>query len=203
MSVAVRRRLAAAMIGTALAGGALSSLAACSTGADAVDQTAGGDFRFVAGTDTGKAIPVAARKAAPDFSGQTLDGKTVSLRDYRGKTLVLNFWGSWCAPCRVEAPDLETVYKEDASRGLRVLGVDVKEADKQFATSFIRNKALTYPSLWDPDGRTALSFRNYPPNSIPSTIVIDGNGRVAAVHLGPLLAPDLRTIVDPILRQQQ
>ncbi len=203
MPVAARRRVVAALIGAALAGGALSSLAACSTGADAVDQTAGGDFRFVAGTDTGKAIPVAARKAAPDFAGRTLDGKPVSLRDFRGKILVLNFWGSWCAPCRVEAPDIETVYKEDAARGLRVLGVDVKEADKQFATSFIRNKALTYPSVWDPDGRVALAFRNYPPNSIPSTIIIDRTGKVAAVHLGPLLASDLRTIVDPILGQRQ
>ncbi len=203
MPVAVRRRVAAALIGTALVGGALCSLAACSTGADAVDQTAGGDFRFVAGADTGKAIPVAARKAAPDFAGQTLDGKPVALRDFRGKVLVVNFWGSWCAPCRVEAPDIQTVYKKDAARGLRVLGVDVKEADKQFATSFIRNKGLTYPSVWDPDGRVALAFRNYPPNSIPSTIVIDRDGRVAAVHLGPLLASDLQTIVDPILGQRQ
>lgn len=199
---ALRRRALAALAGVVLALGALWSLAACSTGADAVDQTAGGDFRFVAGDDTGKAIPVASRKHAPDFSGTTLDGRAVTVGDYRGEVLVLNFWGSWCAPCRVEAPDIETVYRQDRARGLRVLGVDLKEADKQFATSFIQNKGITYPSLWDPDGRTALAFRNYPPNSIPSTIVIDRQGRVAAVHLGPLLASDLRTIVTPILAER-
>jgi peroxiredoxin len=176
-------------------------VAGCSTGTDAVDQTAAGQYRFVSANKKGELIPVSQRKAAPAFSGTLLDGKSAKLSDFRGKVVALNFWGSWCAPCRVEAPDLQKVYAKDKARGLQVVGVDVKDT-KSYAESFISRKGITYPSFWDPDGRAALTFRDFNPNAIPSTILLDRKGRVAGVYLTSLLDNDLSKVADPLLAEK-
>ena len=87
----------------------LATLAGCTTGSDAVDQAAGGEFRFVSGTPTGQTIAVADRKSAPDVTGALLGGGSWDLQAQHGKVVVLNFWGPWCPPCRVEAPDFSAV----------------------------------------------------------------------------------------------
>lgn len=171
--------------------------AACSTGTDAVDQTSGGDFRFVSANKKGELIPAADRKSAPTFEGTTLEGGRLRVTSLRGKVVLLNFWGSWCAPCRAEMPDIQRLYRGERARGLRVLGVDVKD-QKQLAASFVRGKHITYPSMWDPDSRIALAFRGFS-LTIPSTILIDRKGRVAGVYVGALLYGDYRSVVDPLL----
>jgi peroxiredoxin len=173
----------------------------CSTGTNAVDQTAAGQYRFVSANKKGTLIPAKERKSAPAFSGQLLDGKGAKLSDYRGKVIALNFWAAWCSPCRVEAPDLEKVYRAEQQAGLQILGVDVKD-DKQSAQQFISDKDITYPSFWDPQGRAALTFRNFNPNAIPSTILIDRKGRVAAVYMAPLIDNDLTVAVKPLLSEK-
>lgn len=173
----------------------------CSTGSNAVDQTAAGQFRYVSANKKGTLIAADKRKAAPAFSGQLLNGKNAKLADYRGKVIALNFWGSWCPPCRVEAPDLEKVYRAEQNAGLQILGVDVKDS-KQYVRQFVQEKGITYPSFWDPQGRVALAFRNFNPNAIPSTILIDRKGRVAAVYMAPLLDNDLTVAVKPLLREK-
>lgn len=175
--------------------------AGCSTGSNAVSQTAAGQFRYVSANKKGTLIPADKRKTAPGFSGQLLNGKTAELADYRGKVIALNFWGSWCPPCRVEAPDLEKVYRAEHKDGLQIVGVDVKD-DKQSVQKFMRDKHITYPSFWDPQGRAALTFRNFNPNAIPSTILIDRKGRVAAVYMAPLIDNDLAVAVKPLLREK-
>ncbi|HEX3816459.1 MAG TPA: TlpA disulfide reductase family protein [Mycobacteriales bacterium] len=174
---------------------------ACSGGSDAVDQNAADQYRFVSATKKGEVIPAGKRHEAPPFSGTLLDGKSAKLSDYRGKVVALNFWGEWCPPCRVEAPDLQKVYAAEQARGLQIVGVDVKD-DKGNAEQFIKMKHITYPNFWDPQGRAALTFRNFNPNAIPSTILLDRKGRVAGVYVTPLLDNDLSKVVKPLLAEK-
>jgi peroxiredoxin len=169
-------------------------LAGCSTGSGAVDVNNGGEFRFVAGTAAGEVIPVAERQSAPEFSGTLLTGEEFTSSELAGDVAVLNFWGSWCAPCRVETPEFQTVYSEVADSGVQFLGLNVKD-QQQFAEAFVDSKGITFPSLFDPKGEVALAFRDYPANAIPSTIVLDRDGRVAAVYTGEVRQDDLRAVV--------
>jgi thiol-disulfide isomerase/thioredoxin len=176
--------------------------AACSTGTDAVDPNAGGEYRFVAGDGTGTLIPAADRKPAPRFSGSYLGGGDFASASLAGKVAVINFWGSWCGPCRVETPAFQQVYQATRPLGVQFLGVDVKDSD-QAAQAFLANKKISYRSLYDPDGRVALAFRGFPPNSIPATIVLDPAGRVAEVHLGTMLAGDLQPVLRTLAAEQR
>jgi peroxiredoxin len=185
------RRAFLAAVGCAL-------LAGCSTGSDAVDVNNGGEFRFVAGTPAGEVIPPDERAQAPAFSGTLLDGAKFSSSTLAGDVAVLNFWGSWCAPCRVETPEFQQVYADVKDDGVQFLGLNVKETSEQFATAFVDRFGIEFPSLYDPRGEVALAFRGYPANAIPSTIVLDPDGRVAAVYTGTVSPADLRTVIDRI-----
>jgi peroxiredoxin len=177
-----------------VAAAATLTLAGCSTGSGQVDVNNGGEFRFVAGTPAGEVIPVAERASAPSFSGTLLDGEGWSSDELAGDVAVLNFWGSWCPPCRVETPEFQEVYTEVADQGVQFLGLNVKD-QQQLAQAFIDNKGITYPSLFDPSGEVALAFRGYPATAIPSTIVIDREGRVAAVYTATVSQDDLRSTI--------
>jgi thiol-disulfide isomerase/thioredoxin len=189
----VRSPLARALRVTAL-GAAAVLLAGCSTGDSAVDVNNGGEFRFVAGTAAGEVIPAAERAGAPDFSGTLLGGGDWSSDELSGDVAVLNFWGSWCAPCRVETPEFQQVYTEVADDGVQFLGLNVKDQE-QFAEAFVAGKGITFPSLYDPKGEVALAFRDYPASAIPSTIVLDRESRVAAVYTGEVRQDDLRAVL--------
>jgi len=184
------RGLVLALVGAAL-------LVAGCTGKDAVDVNNGGEFRFVAGTPAGEVIPVKDRQKAPEFGGQLLDGTEYSSSDLSGDVAVINFWGSWCPPCRVETPEFQQVYSRVQDDGVRFLGINVKD-DKQLADAFLQSKGITFPSLYDPRGEVALAFRDYPANAIPSTIVLDRDGRVAAVYTGEVRQDDLRAVLQQL-----
>jgi thiol-disulfide isomerase/thioredoxin len=173
---------------------------ACSTGANAVDVNNGGEFRFVAGTPAGEVIPEADRASAPVFSGTLLDGAAFTSSALAGHVAVINFWGSWCPPCRVETPQFQQVSTEVAGDGVHFLGVNVKD-DEQLADAFLRSKGITFPSLYDPRGEVALAFRDYPANAIPSTIVLDREGRVAAVYTAAVEPDDLRSVLTRVVRE--
>jgi thiol-disulfide isomerase/thioredoxin len=183
----------------ALLAGALVALTGCTTGSSVVDVNNGGNFRFVAGTPAGEVIPQGERKSAPTFAGDLLGGGDFTSSSLAGSIAVLNFWGSWCPPCRVETPEFQQVYTEVQPRGVHFLGLNVKETDPQFATAFVRDKGITFPSLYDPKGEVALAFRDYPANAIPSTIILDRKGRVAAVYTGAVQPDDLRTVLGELL----
>jgi thiol-disulfide isomerase/thioredoxin len=174
-----------------LAGAVLVALAGCSTGSNAVDVNNGGEFRFVAGTPSGEVIPADQRAGAPRFTGTLLDGTAFDSSSLAGSVAVVNFWGSWCAPCRVESPQFQQVSTQVASQGVRFLGVNVKD-EEQFAKAFVATQGITFPSLYDPRGEVALAFRDYPANAIPSTIVLDRQNRVAAVYTAAVKPDDLR-----------
>jgi peroxiredoxin len=178
-------------------------LAGCSTGSDQVDVNNGGEFRFVAGTPSGEVIPEDQRGTAPEFSGTMLEtGEKFLSSALADQVVVLNFWGSWCAPCRVETPEFQEVYADVKDDGVQFLGLNVKETSEQFAVAFVDRFGIEFPSLYDPRGEVALAFRGYPANAIPSTIVLDTQGRVAAVYTGTVSKKDLRTVIDRVLGEE-
>ena len=176
-------------------------VAGCSTGANAVDVNNGGEFRFVAGTPAGEVIPVDERATAPEFAGTLLGGGAYSSDELAGQVAVLNFWGSWCAPCRVETPQFQEVYAEVRDDGVEFLGLNVKETSEQFALAFVDRFGIEFPSLYDPRGEVALAFRDYPANAIPSTIVLGRENRVAAVYTGEISQDDRRRVIDRVLEE--
>lgn len=120
-----------------------------------------------------------------DVSGKTLAGEDWSLADHRGKVVVVNVWGTWCPPCRKEAPTLGKAARELASEGVVFVGINTRDSGTAQGLAFEKNFDVPYPSIFDPDGRTLLAFRGtLPPNAIPSTLVIDRDGKVAASVLG-------------------
>lgn len=185
-------RVRAAIVATL----AVLALAGCATGKDAVDQTSGSGNGFVDAGITTKVYPAGERPAAPAYTGDLLGGGTFDLAAQRGHVVVLNLWGSWCAPCRVEARDLEAAYRAAKDRGVVFIGDNIRD-DHDGATAFEKAHGITYPSVSDPGSRFALAFRDLkvPPSAIPSTIVIDASGHVAAVHLGSITQAQLTDLI--------
>lgn len=174
----------------------------CATGKDAV--VTGGTFNFVSpGGKVDITYDVADRQQSPTLSGDDLmnEGKQLSIADFPGKVIVLNLWGQWCGPCRVEAPEMQKVYDQTKASGVQVVGIDLRDNDRTPAQDFMRDRKLTYPSIYDPSGRTLLQLSGYPRNIIPSTIVLDKQHRVAAVYLRDLLASDLLPVVQRLVAE--
>jgi thiol-disulfide isomerase/thioredoxin len=179
-----------------LAAAALLALGGCSTGANAVDQTAGSDNRYVSGDGKTIVYEAAKRAAAPAVTGTTLDGKSYDLADQKGHVVVINFWAEWCPPCRAESDDLEQVHQSTKDSGVDFVGVDIRD-DKDKAEAFV-NERSTYPSIFDPAGRVALNFRDVPPQTLPATLIIDRSGRIAAVIRDVVLKDKLTELVDQV-----
>jgi thiol-disulfide isomerase/thioredoxin len=168
-------------------------LAGCSGTQEAV--ATGGEFQFVApgGQTTIFYDPAESRGRVTGIEGESLlrEGATVGLDDYAGQVVVLNIWGSWCGPCREEMPGLQLVHEQT---GAVVLGIDVRD-DRQAATDFVRDRGITFDSIFDPPGRTLARLSGYPRNTVPSTLVLDEQHRVAAVFLTMIRVPELIPVV--------
>ena len=120
------------------------------------------------------------RQVLPTVSGPALgSNQTISTQDYRGKVVVVNVWGSWCPPCRKEAPDLQAASVETKDVA-QFVGITSKDYDPAPAEAFVRSFKITYPSIYDPTGKVLLAFAGeLPPSAIPSTMIIDREGRLA------------------------
>ena len=170
--------------------------AACSSG-EVNDHPGGNGQAFVEGDGTVTVIPVDQRVAAPHVTGTTLDGGTYSLADHLGDVVVLNVWGSWCAPCRAEAPTLAQMSKDLADKGVSFVGINTRDQDAA-ARAFQDRFGVGYPSIADPDGALLLEFRGTAPQAIPSTLVIDRQGRVAATVAGEVTYAGLRRLAEQV-----
>lgn len=132
----------------------------------------------------------------PRLEGPTLgEGATLSVADQRGHVVVINVWGSWCGPCRAEAPDLAAISQETALRGVRFLGIDVRD-EPAAALKFERTYGITYPSFDDRDGSLLARFNGIIPiGAVPSTLVVDEGGVVRARIIGRVDGPTLRSLI--------
>ena len=176
------------------------ALAGCGGGAIGADTPTSSGQSFVGSAYTSTVFRAGARPAAPDISGTTLAGQHLSLSDYRGSVVVLNFWGSWCSPCRAEAPDLTALATNYSARGVKFLGIDIRD-DRVSADAFVQTFRTPYPSLNDPADELALAFRGtVPPAAIPSTLVIDRTGHIAARILGSVSYDSLRALITQVTR---
>ena len=132
----------------------------------------------------------------PAISGKTVDDQTLNLADLRGHVLVLNVWGSWCAPCRAEAPDLAKISAETAPRGVRFVGIDVRD-NAAAARAFTRSYGITYPSFDDQNGLVLAQFTGIiPVSAVPSTLVVDKRGVIRARVVGRVDGGTLRGLIE-------
>lgn len=174
-------------------------LVGCTSGNGDASQD-GSEYRFVQAQAQGEVIPREDRKPAPDVTGELLGGQSFKLSSLKGKVVVLNFWATWCAPCRVEAPELEKIYTKYQPKGVALIGVLVRDSKDQ-GEVYSKQEGLTYPSIYDPKTQIALQFRNYPVVAIPSTIVFDRNGDVAAAYVSSVNATSLTETIDKLLAE--
>jgi thiol-disulfide isomerase/thioredoxin len=160
-------------------------LSGCAGGQNAQSGPAGGDTNYVGGSVGTTTFKAGQRAAAPQVAGATLTGGHLSLSSYRGDVVVLNFWASWCAPCRSEAPVLAQLSRSYQAKGVRFVGVNIKDPGQANGEAYERSFGITYPSLYDPSATVLLAFRNtVPPSAIPSTLIIDRTGHIAARIIG-------------------
>ena len=192
------RALAGLAVVLTLAG--CGALAGCGVGKDAVDQSGGGDKRFVSSTLVREYAP-ADRLPAPRVQGAAVSGPRVDTGAYHGKVLVVNFWGSWCAPCRSEAQSLQDISATSKDRGVQFVGVNIRDA-RDRAAAFERAYGITYPSVYDAAGRVALAFRKTPPQGTPATVLVDRQGRVAAVYSRAVRYGELKAAVDALAAER-
>ncbi|MGW0708622.1 TlpA family protein disulfide reductase [Streptomyces sp. NPDC002643] len=199
MSVRTSRSRAALL--TAGAAALTLVLTACSGGGV---QGGGGGTGFVAGSDGIATVKKGDRATAPELSGKTIDGDTLDVSQYKGKIVVLNVWGSWCPPCRAEAPNFVKVSTDLAGQGVQFVGINTRDTSTRPARAFEDEYKVTYPSLYDPTGKLLLRFEKgaLNPQMIPSTLVVDRDGKLAARAQKPLTEELLRKMLKPILAEK-
>ena len=139
---------------------------------------------------------IAVGEAAPSGDLPSLDGNgTGSLADYRGRWVLVNFWASWCLPCRDESPALETFYRQHRSQRFTVLGIDTRDLTDD-GRAFVDRYALTYPELRDGNGDRARDFGT---SGVPENFLINPKGRLVLIRRGPVDSTYLDQFVAPML----
>ena len=195
------RRVIGPTVGLLLVAAAALGLAACGGGATAQQTAVGNGSSFVPGSYGTTVFGAGKRPVAPDVSGITLTGSKFHLSADRGTVVVMNFWGSWCTPCRQEAPALAALARRFPPSVARFVGVDIRD-DPASAEAFMRTFRVGYPSLNDPNDEVALDFSGtVPPAGIPTTLVIDRSGRIAARIVGAASYDGLAALITQVSRE--
>ena len=133
---------------------------------------------------------------AVDFALEALDGTEVSLSQYRGDVVLINFWATWCPPCRAEIPDIEDAYRARKDEGLVVLGVSVEQSHTSVAP-FVELAGMTYPVLLD---ELSQVYNTYRAPGLPMSILVDENGVIQARHIGQLSRAQLDEYLNQVLK---
>ncbi|MGH3458862.1 TlpA family protein disulfide reductase [Aeromicrobium sp.] len=174
----------------------LGALAGC--GSVGTEGSTGG---YVSGNGSITVVDPGERKKAPVLSGDDLDGRPLSTADFAGDTLVVNVWGSWCPPCRKEAPALAKVSRDYADRDVTFVGVLVRD-EPAAALAFTRKQDTPYRSIADFSGRNLLGFsKSLPSQAIPTTWIIDDRGRVAVRIMDEVSASTLAGLIDDVKKK--
>jgi peroxiredoxin len=140
------------------------------------------------------------RPAVEPITGELLDGTAYDMAQQKGKVVVVNFWGSWCAPCRAEADDLENTYQATKDRGVSFIGVNSRD-DRDAAREFERGR-VTYPSLYDFPGQVGIQF-DVTNVSMPATLIIDRQGRIAVALRQATTEAQLKPLVEKVAAEGQ
>ncbi|WP_111766616.1 TlpA family protein disulfide reductase [Nakamurella deserti] len=186
---------------TAIAAATALVVSGCTSNATAIPGN--GAFVFVSpGGKSEFTYAPGERGTVEDFTGSSVTdaGQTIKLSDYAGKIMVLNVWGSWCVPCRAEAEDLEVAAELSAGDPVQFLGINIRD-DRQAAADFMAARAMPFPSIYDPTTRTLLSMSGLPTSSIPTTIVLDREHKVAKIYLRVVEAQELDEAVDALVAE--
>lgn len=205
-SRAVRTRAgrSAAAVGALLVAGVLA-VGGCATGTDAVVQ--GGTFEFV--SPDGKTEihydPPSERKPVDTLAGPDLmnTDRTLNVQeDFAGEVVIVNLWGQWCGPCRAESDDLQRLQDTFEPQGATVFGINLRDPNRQKPVDFVKDNALTYPSIWDPSNAAVAALHGFPTSVVPSTIILDKQHRVAAVYLADITDTELRPVISDLLAEE-
>lgn len=152
-----------------------------------------GSKGYISGEGVPTEVAPGDRTGPVELTGEDLAGDKVDLADLRGKPVVINVWWSACPPCRVEQPDLNEVAEQIGDRAT-FLGLNIRDASADTAAAYVRNLKVPYQSVYSPDGKALLAFAGtLSPRSIPSTVVLDDQGRIAATVMGRV--PTSQTLV--------
>lgn len=146
------------------------------------------------------ALPLAAygqSQKAPAIALRDIQGRTLRLSDYKGKVVLLNFWATWCPPCRAETPDLVKIQREYQERGLQVIGITYPPEKVGEVRRFVRSLKINYPILL---GRRATKTLFDQSETLPLTVIIDREGNIKDRIEGILLPEEFETKVKPLLR---
>lgn len=223
-ALSARHSVASALVACAVAAVGATTLTACGSdetaGKDAV--AVGGNFSFVSpGGQLVIKYDQKDRKPVKDLSGPSLmeSDRTIKLSDFDNQIVVLNAWGQWCAPCRTEVDDLQEV-QDDLQKGPgngadgsddsgtskggpagTVLGINVRDFNKQAVQDFVKDNDITYPSIYDPSFKSAISLGGIPASVVPMTIVLDKQHRPAAVFLREVNAKEIMDVVNDLEKE--
>lgn len=149
-------------------------------------QTDGKDVAEENATIADAPVGIYEGNLAPDFQLATLDGEAVKLSDYRGKKVILNFWATWCPPCKAEMPHMENFYKKNKENGIEILAVNLTSQDNGIDAiqAFVKDYGLTFPILLDEKGDVGLE--QYKAETIPTTYILNSQGIITKKVMGPM-----------------
>lgn len=174
-------------------GGALSG---CS------DLSGTGDLEYVPGEGNIVQVAPGDRAHPVEISGETIDGGSLDLADFRGEVVVVNVWWSNCGPCREEMPMLVEIAGASDPDATEFVGINIRDNSVESAAAFERDLDVAYPSIYDPGSETLLRFGDLAPSSMPSTVLLDRDGRVAALISGAIpSATTLTELVDELIEE--
>ncbi|MDQ0876579.1 peroxiredoxin [Paenibacillus sp. V4I3] len=139
--------------------------------------------------------PIQEKTYAANFQLKTLDGRDLSLSDYRGKGVVLNFWGTFCKPCRDEMPALEKEYLKYKDQGLVIIGMNASEPQKT-VSAFVKELGVDFPIVLDPGLKVADIYQA---NALPHSVFIQPDGQISHINLGQMDEKTIETLIKPIL----
>lgn len=146
---------------------------------------------------TAGAIAADKPSPAPNFSLKTADGKSVELKKLQGRVVVLNFWATWCPPCRAEIPGMIEVYDAYRGKGLEIVAVSLDRGGWKDVTPFVEKMKMTFPVVLDQEGNLAMAYGGI--QYIPTTFIIDRNGNIVSKHVGGISKSDFEKAVKKAL----
>ncbi len=136
------------------------------------------------------------RSVAPDFTRKTADGKAITLSKLKGKVVLINFWATWCGPCRAEIPGFLDVYKKYRTRNFEIIGISLDNSGWKVVNPFVKKYKIDYPIVLG-DESLVKAYGNF--NAIPTTFLVDKKGNIVEEHVGYLSKEDLEKKLKPLL----